>query len=85
VEASKAVASEAAAAEPKLRNFVVFGLDQNKKPVAARFVGDQLGLLAKAAEQLKLTIRDVNTPELVELSGKLESRAGNWNRGALHS
>jgi len=62
---------EPKASEPKLRDLIAFGLDENKKARAARFAGDDLGLLAKAAEQMNLTIHDVDSPELTEIAAKL--------------
>src|SRR5207248_10959053 len=53
------------------RDLIAFGLDENKKARAARFAGDDLGLLAKAAEQMNLTIHDVDSPELTEIAAKL--------------
>jgi hypothetical protein len=56
---------------PERRKLILFGLDENKKPRAARFIGDDLGLIAKAAEAMKLTICDIKSPALVELAQKL--------------
>jgi hypothetical protein len=64
--------------KPERRTLILFGVDENQKPRAAWFIGDELALLAKAAEVMKLTICDVKSPELVELAQKLPA-------GRLHA
>jgi hypothetical protein len=55
----------------KYRTLILFGLDPDKKPRAAWFVGDELGLLAKAADAMDLIMCDAKTPKLQELVRKL--------------
>jgi len=51
---------------------ILFGLDENKKPRAAKFVVDEnLGLLAKAADAMDLIICEVRSRKLVDLAQKL--------------
>ena len=57
--------------KPERRTLILFGLDENQKPRAAWFIGDELALLAKAAEAMKLTICDAKSPELADLVQKL--------------
>ena len=55
-----------------VRTMVLFGVDENKRPRAARFVVDEnLGLLAAAADSLDLIISEVKTPKLADLAEKL--------------
>jgi hypothetical protein len=75
---SKAIAARAATpkkrSEPVTipRTMILFGLDENKRPRAARFlVGEHLGLLAKAADAQDLIICEVNNEKLIELAKKL--------------
>jgi hypothetical protein len=44
--------------------FVVYGIDADKKPRAARFDNSQPKLVAKAAELMNLTLYEVNSPQL---------------------
>src|SRR4051812_33960843 len=56
----------------KRRTMILFGLDENKRPRAGRFVVDEnLGLLAKAAETMDLIICEVKSPMLSDLAMKL--------------
>lgn len=52
---------------------VVFGIDENGKPKAARFTPDQMQQAMDAARSLKLTVQEVNSDELQELAKKLPS------------
>ena len=61
----------AATASNKRRMLILFGVDESKKPSAARFVEGELGLLAKAADAMDLIMCDVKTPKLSELALKL--------------
>ena len=67
-----------AASSDKRRMLILFGVDENKKPRAARFVEEELGLLAKAADAMDLIMCDVKTPKLSELALKLPA-------GRLHA
>ena len=62
------------------RTLILFGVDEHKKPRAARFLasGEELGLLSKVAETIDLTICDAKSPELAELAQKLPA-------GRLHA
>ena len=61
-----------AAAAEKGRALILFGLDENKRPRAARFVvDDNLGLFNKAADAMDLIICDVKTTRLSDLASKL--------------
>jgi hypothetical protein len=62
----------------KTRTLILFGVDKEKKPRAAWFDEEELGLLAKAAEAMSLTMLDVNTPQSVDLAKKLPA-------GRLHA
>jgi hypothetical protein len=63
---------KAAVAEEKGRTLILFGLDENKRPRAARFVvDDDLGLFNKSADAMDLIICDVKTPRLANLALKL--------------
>jgi hypothetical protein len=53
------------------RTLILFGMDADKKPRAAWFTGDELALLAKAADAMDLIMCDVKTPKLAELARKL--------------
>ena len=50
---------------------IVLGLDENKKPKAARFPVDQLALATEAAKSLGLQIHEAVTPELSTLAKQL--------------
>src|SRR5438105_4045250 len=55
-----------------VRTMILFGVDENKRPRAARFVVDEsLGLLAAAADSLDLIICEVRTSKLADLAQKL--------------
>lgn len=71
-------AEKPAAASDKRKMLILFGLDENKQPRAARFVREELGLLAKAADAMDLIMCDVKTPKLSELALKLPA-------GRLHA
>ena len=51
--------------------FVVYGVDADKKPRAARFDNSQPKLVAKAAELMNLKLCEVNSPAIAELAKKL--------------
>ena len=51
--------------------FVVFGIDANKKPHAARFDNSEPKLVAKAAELMKFKVCEVNSPAIAQLAKKL--------------
>src|SRR3954462_3779890 len=56
----------------KRRTMILFGLDENKRPRAGRFIVDEnLGLLAKAAETMDLIICEVKSPKLSDVALKL--------------
>ena len=57
----------AAAAQP----IVVFGVDENNKPRAARFTGANPDLVAKAAQAMGLRVQDVVAPPVAEVAKKL--------------
>jgi hypothetical protein len=69
---------KSARAVDKRRMLILFGLDENKQPRAARFVREELGLLAKAADAMDLVMCDVKTSKLSELALKLPA-------GRLHA
>jgi hypothetical protein len=50
---------------------VLFGVDGNGKPKAARFAEKQADLATKAAEQLKLRVLPVTNPQTAELAARL--------------
>lgn len=50
---------------------LVFGLDENGKPKAARFTSDQAELAAQAASSLKLEVHTAGTADLKALAGQL--------------
>jgi hypothetical protein len=50
---------------------VLFGVDQNGKPKAARFVEKHADLAAKAAGQLKLQVLRVTGSDIADLAGRL--------------
>ena len=51
--------------------FVVYGVDADKKPRAARFDDSQPKLVAKAAELMGLKLYEVNSPAVAALAKKL--------------
>jgi hypothetical protein len=68
----RATKPEQRPATEKRRTMILFGLDENKRPRAGRFIVDEnLGLLAKAAETMDLIICEVKSPKLSELALKL--------------
>jgi len=50
---------------------VLFGVDQNGKPKAARFIEKHAELAAKAAGHLKLQVLHVTAPVVADLAGRL--------------
>lgn len=50
---------------------IVYGLDPNGKPKAARFRGDVRDQVVKAAASLKYQVMEPSTPDQVEISRKL--------------
>jgi hypothetical protein len=52
-------------------NVVLFGLDESRKPRAARFGSSHADLAAKAAELMSLTACRVSSPGLAEIAEKL--------------
>jgi hypothetical protein len=52
-------------------DIVLFGLDESRKPRAARFGSSHTNLAAKAAELMSLTACSVNSPALAEIAEKL--------------
>ena len=50
---------------------VLYGLDADDKPQAARFPERQCDLALKAAEQLKLNVLKVTTDEIAQIAGRL--------------
>jgi hypothetical protein len=50
---------------------LVFGVDENDKPRAARFQGAKPDLVAKAAQLMDLKLCEATSPELSELAQKL--------------
>ena len=62
--------AKAAAASPT-PVILVFGVDENGKPRAARFQGANPDLVAKAAQVMDLKLCEATSPELSELAQKL--------------
>jgi hypothetical protein len=54
---------------------VLFGVDQNGKPKAARFVEKYADLAIKAAAHLKLRVLPIVGPAVTDLAGRLPARA----------
>jgi hypothetical protein len=52
-------------------DIVLFGLDESRKPRAARFGSTHAHLTARAAELMRLTACPVNSPALAEIAEKL--------------
>jgi hypothetical protein len=50
---------------------VLFGVDDNGKPKAARFIDKHADLATKAAEHLKLQILRITDPHIADLAGRL--------------
>lgn len=50
---------------------VLYGVDANGKPQAARFAERQCDLAIKAAQQLKLNVLKVTTEEIAQVAGRL--------------
>jgi len=53
------------------KTFVVYGLDQDGKPRAARFAVSNADLVTKAAEVMKLSITEATTEPVAEFAKKL--------------
>jgi hypothetical protein len=63
---------------------VLFGLDENKKPKAARFPEKLSQLAVKAAQQLKLNVLHLTTPDATRLAASLPvGRISASGRGLL--
>jgi hypothetical protein len=58
-------------AEPDQSDVVLFGLDENGKPRAARFNREHAVLATKAAELMGLTVYTVTSPALTEIARQL--------------
>ena len=59
------------AAEKPGAPVVLFGIDPQGKPKAARFAADQVYVATKAAEQLKLRVLKVTGPAVAEIAAQL--------------
>src|SRR4051812_42913902 len=69
---SRPTKSEQRPAPEKRRTMILFGLDENKRPRAGRFIVDSnLGLLAQAAQSMNLIICEVKSATLSEVALKL--------------
>jgi hypothetical protein len=66
-QTAKASASKVSVAVP----IVLYGLDANDKPQAARFPERLCDLAIKAAQQLKLNVLKVTTDEIAQVAGRL--------------
>ena len=66
-QTAKANSSKVSLAVP----IVLYGVDANKKPQAARFPERLCDLAIKAAQQLKLNVLKVTTDELAQVAGRL--------------
>jgi hypothetical protein len=73
-------AKKSGPAKPQAKSYVLFGTDEYTKPRAAKFSAVDPGLLAKAAEALRLRAVEVKTAdeELVEVAARLPA-------GRLHA
>jgi hypothetical protein len=56
---------------PTLAPVVLFGIDSNGKPKAARFSKDHAGLAVKAASQLQLRVLASSDPKIAEIAARL--------------
>jgi hypothetical protein len=65
---TKPTAATAARSKPPI---VVHGVDENGKPRAARFPGDQVDLVNKAAALMSLQFCRATSPDMVEIALKL--------------
>ena len=52
----------------------MYGLDQHDKPQAARFPERLCDLAIKAAQQLKLNVLPVTSPDVAEFAAELQKR-----------
>ena len=66
---TKATTKSADAADTKV--LIVLGYDEDQKPRAARFVGADANLVAKAAQLMDLKVYEATTEELAALAKKL--------------
>jgi hypothetical protein len=66
----KATQQQSSSSSP-LVPVVLFGVDQNGKPKAARFIEKHAELATKAAEHLNLQVLQVTAPAIAELVGRL--------------
>src|SRR5882757_8733847 len=73
-------AKKSGTAKPQAKSYILFGTDEYTKPRAARFSAVDPGLLAKAAEALRLRSVEVKAAdeELVEVAARLPA-------GRLHA
>jgi hypothetical protein len=65
------VAKPTAEVSSSSRTFVLFGADEHCNPRAARFSGTDPGLMATAAENMKLCLFEVKDPDLAAIAKKL--------------
>src|SRR5436305_2065108 len=70
---TKAKSKTAESTAPATPALLVFGLDEQNKPRAARFGSDKPELVTKAAQLLHLKTCAATTPELQELAQRLPS------------
>ena len=79
-QTAKANSSKVSLAVP----IVLYGVDANKKPQAARFPERLSDLAIKAAEQLKLNVLKVSTDEIAQIAGRLPvGRINSTGRGLV--
>src|SRR5471030_1345898 len=63
---------------------VLYGLDANNKPQAARFPEKLCDLALKAAQQLKLNVMKVTTDDIAQVAGRLPvGRINSSGRGLV--
>src|ERR1700682_2619051 len=60
------------AEKPIDSEFVVYGINAEKKPRAARFDKSQRKLVAKAAELMSLKLHEVTSPEVAAVAKRLQ-------------
>ena len=79
-QSSKATSSKVSLAVP----VVLYGLDPQKKPQAARFPERLCDLALKAAQQLKLNVLKVTTDDVAQVAGRLPvGRINSTGRGLV--
>ena len=79
-QTAKANASKVSLAVP----VVLYGLDANDKPQAARFPEKLCDLAIKASQQLKLNVLKVTTDEIAQVAGRLPvGRVNSSGRGLV--